>query len=140
MNNIIKSWGFSIGFILIVIVAFIFVSSTNDKLANNPDYLKIQSLTDDSYLPEGIRDEVVRTPQKSQVAIVGYDKRMDMPTRTLVMFNGEPVLLKRVLTKADTANELDLVRMADDRVFICLHERNDKCWLADSLSDTPGMK
>lgn len=138
MRKHIKDWSFVIGAFFIVTTAFTFLSNTNDKLASDPDYFKIQSLTDNEvYQPIGIRDEVARIHQTSQVSIVGYDKQIDMPTRTLVMFNGEPVFLKRVLTKADAANELDYVRMADNRVFLCLHERIDKCWLADSLAASP---
>ncbi|MEX9604343.1 MULTISPECIES: hypothetical protein [unclassified Providencia] len=138
MKKHIKEWSFVLSVVMLIATAFIFLSTTNDKLASDPDYFNILSLTDnEDYQPQGIREEVARIPQTSQVAIVGYEKQIYMPTRTLVMFNGEPMFLKRVLTKEDTANELDFVLMADNSVFICLHERIDKCWPADSLSATP---
>jgi hypothetical protein len=139
MRKSIKVFLIIIGLYSFVGVSVFMLLSTSSMLARDPDEFKTQSLMDDdSYLPQEITHETYRFQPKNKLAIVGYDQQGDMPTRTLVMIDGEPVFLKRVLTEEDASDEFDFVRMSDERLFLCLHDRNDKCWRADSLSETPG--
>ncbi|ELO5146953.1 hypothetical protein QHC70_003699 [Citrobacter freundii] len=80
--------------------------------------------------------EVSRVPQTNKVAIIGYDHEGIIP-RTLVMVNNQPLLLNLVFKKEDADENLDLVRISNGRMLLCLHNSTEKCWISAELSTTP---
>ncbi|EIZ1086019.1 hypothetical protein MPI44_004567 [Klebsiella oxytoca] len=74
------------------------------------------------------QSEDSRIFQKEPIVIYGYNEEFKAPTRTMIMFNGHPLLLNGPLLKRHQEAGVDLVRMTDGRFFICIHQRNDDCW------------
>ncbi len=128
-SPLIKKLFFWAGFFAIAYMGYAFVSSHDKKSSlRNEEIREMTSYTGSGMT--GKKEESFRSSlYKSSLVINGYNKETRSPTRTLVTYNGVSLLLNRSLTSEDTADGIDLVLMADGRVFLCKYKSNTDCWL-----------
>lgn len=128
-SGLLKKITFLVGAACITALAINFILSrdNSDQDARREEVQSMTTPSDGGLVAN--KDESYRYAQPpSSLVIYGYNREQKAPVRTLVTYNGQPLLLNRPLNTQDNKNGLDLVRMKDGRVFLCQHESNENCW------------
>lgn len=129
--TILRRFRFPIGVIGILFLALNFISShPPERVLLHSDVSELnehKSFTGTGM--SGSQSEAIRVELNEPLVISGYSTERKGLVRTLVTYKGSPVLLSRKMMSRDIENKFDLVRMRDGRVFFCVNQSNDNCWL-----------